>query len=86
MITLTIMDHDGLRTAPDIGFVSAFLCGKIQKSSQILHILSKVWVMMSLKSHGLWDITGLWDFSGNQVGGHTKPMGYYRLWGIRGMG
>ena len=41
--------------------------------------------MISLKSHGLRDIRGLWDFSGNQIGGCPKPMGYHRLWGIRGM-
>jgi len=45
-----------------------------------------VWVMMTRFGYGLWDITELWDFTGNRVGGHSKPMGYYRLWVMTGMG
>ena len=45
-----------------------------------------VWVMMTRFGYGLWDITELWDFTGNGVGGHSKPMGYYRLWVMTGMG
>ena len=44
-----------------------------------------VWVMVTRFGYGLWDLGGLWDFTGNRVGGHLKPMGYYRLWGVRSM-
>ena len=35
--------------------------------------------MMTRFGYELWDITELWDFTGNGVGGNSKPMGYYRL-------
>jgi hypothetical protein len=35
--------------------------------------------------YGLWEIRELWDFTMNRVGGHSKPMGYHRLWVITGM-
>lgn len=47
--------------------------------------MGKVWVMVTRFGYGLWDFGGLWDFTGNGVGGRPKSMGYYRLWGVTGM-
>ena len=35
--------------------------------------MGKVWVMMTRFSYGLWDMRELWDFTGNRVGGCSKP-------------
>jgi hypothetical protein len=45
----------------------------------------QLWVMRTASGYGLWDFRGLWDFTGNGVGGHSKPMGYHRLWVVTSM-